>query len=102
VKTLDRSKLPCKFEKLTPGDWVPYGSTQAQLPSDFECQWNGKEKDWPAIEKFLNICKDCSSECPGYQPVEVKFCKKHQEEYPGNDWCKSCEEELYTGKKVTL
>ena len=37
------------------------------------------------------VC-DETDKCKGYQPVEVKVCPRHNEEY--TDFCVKCEDEL--------
>ena len=44
----------------------------------------------------LNEVKECSKECPGYRPVEIHICKKHDCEYI--DMCPECEREYGIGK----
>lgn len=86
MKTIDRTKLPCKYEHYYT-DWVPYGSTNVPMQS-FECNYTGNKP----IED-VPITEECSSKCIGYESVEVFVCQKHNEEY--YDTCSQCEEEMW-------
>lgn len=41
----------CKFLTIIPGDWVPYGSTNAQLPDEYECTY-----EWPEGNAENDYC----------------------------------------------
>lgn len=78
IKTIDRSTLPCRYEKHW-SESVPYGSTTASFDMS-DCDYQGN----------INIeDADCNNTCPAYQAVDVLMCEKHQREY--YDICPDCE-----------
>ena len=71
---------PCKHETLSGGDWVPYGSSGAYLPTMGEC-------DNPNIPYAATI-DDCES-CQYYEP-DPDYDPDLDPTY--EDWC-GCDDE---------
>jgi hypothetical protein len=89
---LKPNQIPCKYERhFKDRVPAPFGSGDCDMPG-FECAFDGDPSLVPAIEAQT----ECSPQCPSYKAMEVKVCKKHDEEFV--DWCGSCEEEAYAGK----
>ena len=83
----------CQYLDVLSGDWVPYGSTNVQLPDQWECSadWaeEGDEQTDNLIEQLF-----CSKifECPRY--LESPRCEKHPEQFVDKKYgCSACEEE---------
>jgi hypothetical protein len=87
----------CKFLKIMSGDWVPYGSTNAQLPDEWECnhQWEegNEENDW-CNELIDSLMNGQNQNCPHYE--ELPRCPKHPDQYINQKYgCGKCEELLW-------
>lgn len=84
TKTLDRSKLPCKFGRhfsdLVP---MPFGSGNCEMPG-FECGYDGEGTP-------LDECEE-NDKCPCYKPVDTKVCKKHVPNTRYYGFCPACED----------
>jgi len=82
----------CTNLKVTGGDIVPYGSTTARLPDDWDCNapWEGDDADDKIEALFCNE----SRICPHYK--ELPKCPKHPNQHiDGRYGCGACENEAY-------
>ena len=77
MRTLDRSTLSCKYERIVI-DHVPYGSTTVSMES-LDCQYDG--------DKDMSGEFTCGRGCPAFEPQEVLTCPKHGEY---TDYCEQC------------
>lgn len=77
------NNIPCKYAYHY-FDWVPYGSTNVQMPG-FECEY----EDDIEIPEDMTCYED--NRCPAYTPMETEICNKHNLEFIGVCW--KCEQE---------
>lgn len=82
----------CKFLKISPGDIVPYGSTTAHLPDEWDCDAEWKDSE-DSEHLVLALFNGEIQDCPHY--AELPKCPKHPDQYLGKYGCASCEEEYH-------
>jgi hypothetical protein len=79
---LNRENLSCKFDHRY---WEYLGERWMGQAEMSDCTYNG-DKDISMVDK-------CDKKCPAFEPVEIKLCEKHNNEYI--DECPECEDELW-------
>lgn len=89
----------CQHLRIISGDWVPYGSTRAQLPDDWECEAKWTDEENKKAEKtgedsveqlFLGNLQECS------HFLELPHCSIHPEQLvDGRYGCSKCEDEYF-------
>ena len=85
----------CEFLRVIPGGHVPYGSTTAQFPDDWDCEgdWDTHGKTVKQVnDLILHLFNGKTLECPCFS--ELPHCGKHPDQYIDKGYgCSSCEEE---------
>lgn len=95
MKKLDPKSIECKFDHSWYEDVAGDGGSRMPM---FECECDVELS--PKDQERLDICLRCGPECPGYRPVPVLVCKKHNCEYTGS--CTACENEFYDQMEKAL
>lgn len=92
TKKLNLEQIYCKYDHTW---YETLGEKWMGSCPMWECEWFEKAPE--NVELAITIAAlietkgfKCNPQCPGYTPVEIYICKKHDEEY--TDICSSCEE----------
>ena len=87
----------CQHLLILSGDWVPYGSTNVQLPDTWDCdaEWeDGDLEDQMGNDIIEQLFLGKELSCPHY--LELPHCEKHPDQYIDKKYgCGECESELW-------
>ncbi len=84
---IPKEQLGCKFNMTYWEDVAGDGGSKMQM---FDCAAPERELT-PEEQNKMNNLKNCSNECPCFEPAETRICTKHDIEYLADgDWCSEC------------